>query len=126
MLEREIIIADGAPKALGPYSHGVKAGDFIFTAGQIGLDPETNKLVDGVKAQTTRSLENLQIILKSVGSSLDRSVKVTVFVSDLSNFSLVNEVYKEFFVGECPGRSCVEVSNLPAGALVEIEVVALA
>lgn len=126
MLKKEIIVAENVPAALGPYSHGVKAGDFIFTAGQIGLIPESGKLAEGVKEQTRQTLKNLSSILESCGSNLNNALKVTVFVSDLNNFNDVNDVYKEFFTEECPGRSCVEVSRLPMDCLVEIELIALA
>lgn len=125
MLNKEVINAKNAPAALGPYSHGVKVGEFIFTAGQIGLIPETSKLAEGIEAQTRQALNNLKAILESVGSDMSKAVKVTVFVTDLNNFAAVNEVYKEFFTTEFPGRSCVEVNALPGNALVEIEMIAL-
>ncbi len=117
---------DAAPKAVGPYSQAVRANGFLFTAGQVGLDPATGKLVEGgVAAETRRVLANLAAVLQAGGSGLDRVVKTTVFLADLADFKTMNEVYAELFGGHRPARSTVQVAALPLGAQVEIEAVAL-
>jgi 2-iminobutanoate/2-iminopropanoate deaminase len=117
---------DAAPKAVGPYSQAVRANGFLFTAGQVGLDPATGKLVEGgVAAETRRVLANLAAVLQAGGSGLDRVVKTTVFLADLADFKTMNEVYAEMFGGHRPARSAVQVAALPLGAQVEIEAVAL-
>ncbi len=124
--EKKIIATDKAPKALGPYSAGVSTGTMVFTAGQIGIDPETGKMVEGgVPAQTKQIFENLMAILEEAGTSLDMIVKTTVFLQDISDFSQMNEVYASFFTGNYPARSAFQVGALPGGALVEIEAIAL-
>jgi 2-iminobutanoate/2-iminopropanoate deaminase len=118
------IRADGAPAALGPYSHGVRAGGFVFTSGQVGLDPATGALVPGgIEAETRRTLLNLQAVLEAGGSGLDRVVKTSVFLADLKEFAAMNAVYASFFPGDKPARTTVQVAGLPAGARVEIDAV---
>lgn len=125
MKERTRIATDDAPGAVGPYSQAIRFGDFLFTAGQIPLDPETGKMTGGTVAeQTERALRNLAAVLLAGGSGLDRVLKTTVFLTDLAAFAEMNEVYGTFFSDPPPARSCVEVSALPKGALVEIEAVA--
>jgi 2-iminobutanoate/2-iminopropanoate deaminase len=125
-MERRIIHTDTAPKAIGPYSQAIHTGDYIFTAGQIPLDPATMKLVDGdITVQTRRALTNLSNVLEAAGSSLGRVVKTTVFLADFNDFQAMNGVYAEFFGPNAPARSTVQVSRLPAGALIEIEAIAL-
>jgi reactive intermediate/imine deaminase len=122
---REVIATDQAPAAVGPYSQGIRAGDFVITAGQLGLDPATGKLVEGgVEAQAQRALINLKAVLEAAGSSLERVVKVTVFLHDISDFKAVNGVYAQFFGANPPARSAVQVAALPLGGLVEIEAIA--
>lgn len=113
-----------APAAIGPYSHACTINGMVYTSGQLGINPETGKLEEGISAQTTRALNNLRAVLDAAGSSLGNVVKTTVFVTDLANFSLVNEAYKQYFGVESPARSCVQVAALPANGLVEIEAVA--
>ncbi len=121
-----LVQTDAAPEAVGPYSQAVRANGFLFTAGQVGLDPATGKLVaGGVAAETRRVLANLAAVLLAGGSGLDRVVKTTVFLADLADFKIVNEVYAEMFGGHRPARSTVQVAALPLGAQVEIEAVAL-
>ena len=118
------IRAEGAPAALGPYSHGVRTGDLLFTSGQVGLDPATGQLVaGGIEAETRRALENLRAVLEAGGSGLDRVVKTSVYVVDLQEYASVNAVYATFFTGDKPARTTVQVSRLPAGARVEIDAV---
>ncbi len=129
MSERTVIVTEGAPKpfAGAPYNQAVRAGGFVFCAGQVGLDPASGKLVEGgVEAQARRVMQNLAAVLAAAGSALDRVVKTTIFVADLGDFAAVNEVYGSFFSAEPPARSTVQVAGLPAGALVEIEAIALA
>ena len=122
----EFISTDAAPKAIGPYSQATIANGFIFTAGQIALDPATMEIVDGgVKEQTERVLTNLQAVLQSAGSSLSQVVKTTVFLYTMDDFAAMNEVYGRWFGGHRPARSTVAAKGLPRNVLVEIEVVAL-
>jgi 2-iminobutanoate/2-iminopropanoate deaminase len=124
-MERKIVTTDLAPKAIGPYSQGVRIGDFVFSAGQIGLDPSTGNLVaGGIEAETRRVLNNLSAVLSASGSSLSRAIKTTVFLTDMNDFQKMNAVYAEFFPSDPPARSTVQVAGLPKGAHVEIEVVA--
>jgi 2-iminobutanoate/2-iminopropanoate deaminase len=129
MSERTVIATDGAPRpyAGAPYNQGIKAAGLVFCAGQVGLDPASETLVPGgVEAQTQRAMQNLGAVLEAAGSSFDRVVKTTVFITDLGDFATVNEVYATFFRDLPPARSTVQVAGLPAGALVEIEAIALA
>jgi len=114
-----------APKAIGPYSQAVVAGDLIFTSGQIPLDPNTQQLVEGdIRAQTERVMENLAAVLQAAGASFEHVVKATIFVADLADFAAVNEVYGRRFPRNPPARSTVQVAALPKGARVEIELIA--
>jgi len=123
----EYVKTDKAPKAIGPYSQGVKVGNFVFVSGQIPVDPKTGNLIEGdIKEKTKIVLENLKAILESAGSSLERVVKVTVFVNDINNFEAVNEIYSEYFEKNKPARSFVEVSRLPKNVDIEIEAIAIA
>ena len=123
----KVLHTDKAPAAVGPYSQAIKVGDLIFTSGQLALDPETGDLINhDIEAATRRSLDNVKAILVEAGSSLDKVVKSTIFLSDMENFGKVNEIYSEYFSEHKPTRSCVEVARLPKDALIEIEVVALA
>ena len=126
MTEKTIISTENAPEAIGPYSQAIRANGFIFAAGQTGLDPATMELVaGGVEAQARQVLTNLKHVLEAAGTSLDRVVKTTVFLTDMANFAAMNTVYKEFFPANPPARSTVAVAGLPKGGLVEIEAVAL-
>jgi 2-iminobutanoate/2-iminopropanoate deaminase len=124
-MKRQIVVTDAAPKAVGPYSQAVWAGDMLFCAGQIPLDPATGNMVaGGITEQATRVLDNIRGLLKSQGLDFGNVVKSTVFLSDMNNFSAMNEVYAKYFTKEPPARSTVQVARLPKDALVEIEVVA--
>src|SRR3989304_5707768 len=126
-MSREVIQTEKAPKAIGPYAQAIKADGFLFTSGQIALDPATGKLIDGdISAQTRRVLENLKAVLESGGSSLNQVVKATVYLTDLSTFSKMNEVYAEYLGHVKPARSTVGVASLPLGARVEIDLVGIA
>lgn len=125
-MNKKIVSTENAPGAVGPYSQAVQAGAFLYTAGQIALDPATGKMVDDdIVLQTKRVLLNLQAILEAAGTSLDRVVKTTVFIQDMGQFGAMNEVYGQFFGDQPPARSTIEVAALPLGALVEIEAIAL-
>lgn len=127
-MARSLITTDGAPAAIGPYAQGVRVGNFIFTAGQLGLDPVTGQPVaGGIKEQTERALKNIEAILEAGGSSLSQIVKTTVFLKDMNDFAAMNAVYASFFEGDSeilPARSTIEVARLPRNLLVEIEAVA--
>lgn len=121
----DVVATAGAPKAIGPYSQAIAIDGFIFTAGQVALDPASGELVvGGIADQTTRALENLRAVLTAAGSSPSKVVKTTVFLVDMADFGAMNEVYGRFFGDHRPARSTVAVAGLPRGALVEIEVIA--
>jgi 2-iminobutanoate/2-iminopropanoate deaminase len=124
---KEVISTEKGPKAIGPYSQAIKANGFVYTAGQIPFDPGTGQLIQGdVAQQTARVLENLKAIVEAAGSSLEKTVKTTVFLKDMNDFAAMNEVYARYFSQSPPARSTVEVSRLPRDARVEIDLVALA
>jgi 2-iminobutanoate/2-iminopropanoate deaminase len=121
----ETVATSGAPRAIGPYSQALRAGGFLFTAGQVGFDPATGELVDGGIAEQTRQvLQNIRAILEAGNSGLAQVVKTTVFLVDMADFAAMNEVYAEVFGSHRPARSTVAVAALPRGARVEIEAVA--
>jgi 2-iminobutanoate/2-iminopropanoate deaminase len=123
---RESVQTDNAPKAIGPYQQAIKANGFIYTAGQIPIDPKTGNLVEGdISAQTRQVLENLKAVLEAGGSALDRVVKATVFLRNMADFAAMNEVYAQYLGSAKPARSTVAVAELPRGALIEIDLVAL-
>jgi 2-iminobutanoate/2-iminopropanoate deaminase len=127
MPQKQIISTENAPKAIGPYSAGIRSGQFIFTAGQLGIDPQTGELVPGgIEAETRQALTNLKHVLEAGGVSLAEVVKTTVFLGDINDFSRMNAVYAEFFTQNPPARSAVQVAALPKGGAVEIEAVAVA
>jgi 2-iminobutanoate/2-iminopropanoate deaminase len=124
---KERISTSNAPAAIGPYSQAIRAGNLIFTAGQVGLDPQSGQLVEGgIREQTEAALRNLQSVLKAAGCSFSDVVKTTVFIMDMNDFTAMNEVYQQF-LGDIipPARSTVQVAGLPRGAMVEIECVAM-
>lgn len=121
---KQVLNTDNAPKALGPYSQGIKAGCLIFLSGQLGLDPETNDFAaGGVTEQTRQALTNLKHVIESTGSSMENVVKTTVFLEDMNDFQAMNTVYGEFLKSEPPARSTVQVAALPKGGLIEIEAI---
>jgi len=125
MGKRTVIATDKAPKAVGPYSAAISAGGFVFTSGNLGLDPLSGDFVSGgVEGQTRQALENLKAVLEAAGAGLEMVVKTTVFLQDMGDFGRMNAVYAEYFPSDPPARSAVEVAALPKGGLVEIEAVA--
>jgi len=124
--QRRVIVTGDAPAAIGPYSQAIVSGGLLFTAGQIPLDPVSMKIVDGdITIQTERVMQNLAAVLAAAGSSFAQVVKTTCFLADLGDFPAFNTVYGQFFVGDAPARSTVQVARLPLGALVEVECIAL-
>jgi 2-iminobutanoate/2-iminopropanoate deaminase len=126
--QRSTVNADGAPEAIGPYSHAVRAGGLLFCSGQVPLDPDSGELVGETPAeQAVRCLQNLQAVCEAAGTGLERAVRMTIFTTKLEKFAEINEAYAEFFPADPPARAAVGVAALPKGALVEIDaVVALA
>ena len=123
---KNVISTANAPAAIGPYSQAIDLGNLVITSGQLPIDPATGAFPEGIQAQTKQSLTNVKAILEAAGLSMDSVVKTTVFLSDMSNFGAMNEVYATFFTeGSYPARSAVEVARLPKDALVEIEVIAV-
>jgi 2-iminobutanoate/2-iminopropanoate deaminase len=126
MMQKQVVVAKNAPQAIGPYSAGVRIGKFLYTAGQLGIDPTTGDFVDGgIEAQTRQALLNLKAVLEAGGSTLENVIKTTVFLRDMNEFKAMNGVYAEFFTEKFPARSAVEVARLPLDGAVEIEAVAV-
>jgi 2-iminobutanoate/2-iminopropanoate deaminase len=125
-MKKETVATKKAPVAVGPYSQAIRTGHFVFTAGQVALDPASGKLVDGgITAQTNQALENIKAVLAAAGTDLEHVIKTTVFLQDMAHFSEMNAAYANHFVIDPPARSTVEVAKLPLGALVEIETIAV-
>lgn len=126
MSEKEVVHAEDAPRAIGPYSAAVKTKQMVYTAGQLGIDPISGEFAKGgIRAQTRQALENLSAVLSAAGSSLANVVKTTVFLRDMDDFGAMNDIYGEFFLEDYPARSAVQVARLPKDAEIEIEAVAL-
>lgn len=125
-MQKQVVVANNAPKAIGPYSAGVKIGNFVYTAGQLGIDPQTGAFVEGgIEAQTRQAITNLKAVLEAADSSLIDVIKTTVFLRDMNEFAAMNSVYAEFFTENFPARSAVQVARLPLDGAVEIEAVAV-
>ncbi len=125
-MKKKAVATDRAPKAIGPYSQGVSVGDFFFLSGQIPLDPSTGEIVGGgIEKQTERVMENLRGVLESQGLAMENVIKTTIFLTNMGNFSKINEVYGRCFKSDPPARSTVEVKGLPRGAEIEIEAIAV-
>lgn len=125
-MDKKSIFTEKAPKAIGPYSQAISSGNMIFTSGQLGIEPETGDFVKGtIQDETRQALNNLKAVLEAAGATLNDVVKTTVFIKDMNQFSLINEVYSEFFNEHKPARSCVEVARLPKDGNVEIEAIAI-
>jgi len=124
-IKKEVLTSSNAPKAVGPYSLGIRSGGFLFLSGQLGLDPDSGRFVEGgVEAQTRQVLLNIKNVLKDAGSDLSNVVKTSVFLSDIADFPKMNTVYAEFFGNDPPARSTMQVGALPKSGLIEIEVIA--
>jgi 2-iminobutanoate/2-iminopropanoate deaminase len=124
---KEVISTEKGPKAIGPYSQAIKAGGFVFISGQVAFDPATSQIVEGdVARQTARVLDNLKAIAEAAGTSLDKTVKATVYLKDMGEFVAMNEVYAKYFPANPPARATVEVARLPRDVRVEIDLIALA
>lgn len=124
-MDKVVITTKNAPAAIGPYSQGIKAGNLIFTSGQLPINPATGELITDIKAAARQSLENVKSILEAAGSSMNNAIKITVFLKDMNDFAAVNEVYSEYFTEKMPARSAVQVARLPKDGVIEIEAVAL-
>lgn len=122
-MARETINAKNAPAAVGPYVHAVKAGNTLYTSGQLGLIPETGVLPEGVEAQAKQAMENLKAVVEAAGMTMADIVKTTVFLADINDFAAVNAIYASYFTGDAPARSCVQVAQLPKASLVEVEAI---
>ena len=122
---KKIIATTNAPAAIGPYSQAIDCGEFVFTSGQLGLDPATGTMVDGVIAQANRAFDNLEAVLTQAGAKMTDVVKFTIFLTDINDFALVNEVMASHVPTPYPARSCMQVAALPKGALVEVEAIAV-
>jgi 2-iminobutanoate/2-iminopropanoate deaminase len=122
---RDVILTDGGPKPIGPYSQAIRANGFLYVSGQVALDPKTGEMAGAdIQLQTQRTLENVKGILEAAGSNMHQVVKTTIFLKDMNDFAAMNEVYAKYFTSAPPARSTVQVARLPKDALVEIEVVA--
>ncbi len=125
-MSRQVVSTDKAPAAIGPYSQAIKAGGFVFTSGQIPIDPASGKIeASDITGQTEQVMKNLEAVLKTAGTDFSKVVKTTIFLVDLAHFATVNEIYAKRFSKEPPARSCVQIGKLPKDSLVEIEMVAL-
>lgn len=123
-MSRQAISTGGAPAAIGPYSQGIQSGDMLFCSGQLGLDPISGELADGVEAQAERALRNLASVLDAAGLSFDDVVKTTIFLADIGDFGAVNAIYDRFMPEPPPARSTVQVAALPKGGSIEIDAIA--
>lgn len=125
-MKKEIISTSKAPAAIGPYSQAVKIGNTVYTSGMIPIVPESGEIIQGdVAAQARQAIKNLEEVLIEAGTSLENVLKTTVYIKNMNDFAVINEVYKEFFTGSFPARSCVEVARLPKDVLIEIECIAV-
>lgn len=122
-MQKKVIYSENAPKAIGPYSQGIQAGNLLFVSGQLPVDPTTGTISDDIKVQTHQSLENIKAIVLAAGFSMDDIVKTTVYVKDLNQFNDINQVYASFFTQNPPARACIEIARLPKDAGVEIEAI---
>ena len=123
-MKREVINTKNAPGAIGPYSQGIIVGDFVYTSGQIPINPATGVMETDIKIATKQSMENVKAILEAAGTSLENVVKTSIFLKDLNDFAIVNEIYGTYFTENPPARSCVQVAKLPKDAVIEIEAIA--
>ena len=125
-MAKEVIHTDKAPAAVGPYIQAAKTGGMVYCSGQLGLDPKTGQLPEGVEAQARQAMKNMGAVLEAAGSGYDKVIKTTIFLADMDDFAAVNAIYESYFDGNFPARSCVEAARLPKGGLVEVECIAQA
>jgi 2-iminobutanoate/2-iminopropanoate deaminase len=126
-MEKRAVKTENAPAAIGPYEQAIRVGDFLYTSGQIAMDPATGEMVKGdIEAETERVLKNLEAILSADGMTFNNVIKTTVYLADMGNFARMNQVYESFFSANKPARSCVQAAGLPKGAAVEIDIIAVA
>ena len=123
-MEKEVINTKNAPGVIGPYSQGIIVGDFVYTSGQIPINPATGVMETDIKSATKQSMENVKAILEAAGTSLEKVIKTSIFLKDLNDFAVVNEIYGTYFSENPPARSCVQVAKLPKDAVIEIEAIA--
>ena len=123
IMTKQTLSTQQAPAAIGPYSQGISLGDLVFTSGQLPIDPVTGQMPESIEEQARQSLKNVSAVLEAAGSSMEKAVKITVFMANMADFAAVNEVYKTFFSMDCPARSAVEVACLPKNAGIEIEAI---
>ena len=121
---KEVISTKNAPGAIGPYSQGIKIGNLVFTSGQIPLNPANGEMAETIEEQTKQALDNIKAILEESGTCMDNVIKTTVFLTDLNDFTKMNDIYATYFTGEKPARSAIEISKLPKDAKIEIEAIA--
>ena len=121
---KEVISTKNAPGAIGPYSQGIKIGNLVFTSGQIPLNPANGEMAETIEEQTKQALDNIKAILEESGTCMDNVIKTTVFLTDLNDFTKMNDIYATYFIGEKPARSAIEISKLPKDAKIEIEAIA--
>ena len=124
-MTREIIKSNNAPEAIGPYSQAVKSGNLLFVSGQVPVNPATGKIADDIKAQTRQALDNLKAVLAAGGATMANVMKTTIFMKNLDDFTVMNDIYKEYFSKDPPARSTIEVSRIPRGSSIEIEAIAI-
>ena len=122
---KKVIATDKAPAAIGPYSQAIEIGNFVFTSGQIPVNPATGEIPEGVEAQAEQAIKNLEVVLKEAGCTLKNVVKTTVFLADINDFAKINAIYAKYFDEHKPARSCVQAGALPKGGLFEMEVIAV-
>lgn len=123
-MSKEIIFTENAPKAVGPYVQAVKFNGVLYCSGQLGINPKEGKLADGIEEQAHFSMKNMGAILLEAGSSYEKVIKTTIFLTDMNDFATVNKIYESYFNGKFPARSCIQVAKLPLGGIVEIECIA--
>lgn len=121
----QVVASPKAPEAIGAYSQAIVVGDFVFVSGNLPLDPATGKMPDDIKAQAKQALDNIKVVLEEAGTGMHKVVKATIFLADIGDFAAVNEIYSTYFTAPFPARSCIAVKDIPRGARIEIEVIAV-
>ncbi len=122
---KTVISTKNAPAAIGPYSQAIEVNGFVFTSGQIPVNPATGEIPEGIEAQAEQVMTNIKNLLEAAGTSMDQVIKTTVFIKEMDDFGKVNAIYAKYFEGDCPARSCVEVARLPKDVLMEMEAIAV-